>query len=330
MEGLDEIVRMVRQWGLTGGEEPIVEPLGGGVSCIVALVKSRRGKWVVKRALPRLMVEEEWLADLSRIFREAGCLRVIREVVDRDAAPEVILEDRENYSIVLEYGEGGVTWKKRLMEGVVDSHVTDRVAHILSRLHRMTRERNDVVKDFGDQTNFLQLRIDPYINHLIKKHPDIGHHLRDVIEILLGRRMVLVHGDYSPKNILILPDGRIWVLDCEPAHYGNPVFDIAFCTNHLILKSIHLGSMRHLEEGARLWRNYWLSLGLDNMAGLEEEGVRVLTTLMLARVDGKSPVEYLTEEGRRKVRVLARSLILDGVDSFGELFERVAEVVAKV
>jgi 5-methylthioribose kinase len=139
MEGLDEIVRMVRQWGLTGGEEPIVEPLVGGVSCIVALVKSRRGKWVVERALPRLIVEEEWLANLSRIFREAGCLGVIREVVDRDAAPEVILEDRENYSIVLEYGEGGVTWKKRLMEGVVDSHVTDGVAHILSRLLRMTR-----------------------------------------------------------------------------------------------------------------------------------------------------------------------------------------------
>ncbi len=329
MEGVEEIVQLVKRWGLTGGEEPVVESLGGGVSCIVVLVKSRRGSWVVKKALPRLMVKEEWLADLWRIFREAQCLRVIRETVGYDAAPKVILEDRESYSIVLEYGEGGVTWKKMLMEGVIDHRVTDRVAHIIAVLHRETREKREIIAEFGDETNFIQLRINPYINHLIKKHPDIERPLKNVIYILLGRKMALVHGDYSPKNILILPDGRIWALDSEPAHYGNPVFDIAFCTNHLILKSIHLNSIDHLLEGARLWRNYWMSLGWDDMDELKTEGVRVLTALMLARVDGKSPVEYLTEEGRVKVRRLARSMILDGVDSFDEVFQRVEGAVAK-
>jgi aminoglycoside phosphotransferase (APT) family kinase protein len=329
MGGLDEVVQLVKRWGLADNEEIEVEPLSGGVSCIVALVKSRRGRWVVKIALPKLMVKEEWLADQWRIFREAECLRVIREVVDSNAAPMVILEDRGSHAIVLEYGEGGVTWKKQLMEGVVDPNVTDRVASIIAKLHRETNKRSDIIKKFEDQNNFLQLRIDPYISHLIRKHHDLERHLTNVIAILLERRMAVVHGDYSPKNILIFPDGRLWVLDCEPAHYGNPVFDIAFCTNHLILKAIHLASMKHLEESGRLWQNYWMNLKWDNIDELKREGVKVLATLMLARIDGKSPVEYLTEKSRRKVRMLSKSLILDAVDSFEELSKRVTEVVVE-
>ncbi|MEM0349331.1 MAG: phosphotransferase [Candidatus Caldarchaeum sp.] len=134
---IPEIRELVMHWGLAGGEEPEFKLLGGGVSCHVVLVTSSKGKWVVKKALPRLMVKDEWLADRWRIFRETGCLKVIRELVDKDAAPQVLLEDRESYSCVLEYGEGGVTWKKLLMDGVVDNEVTTRVASILATLHKV-------------------------------------------------------------------------------------------------------------------------------------------------------------------------------------------------
>lgn len=311
------------RWGLTGGEEPELKPLGGGVSCHVVLVTSSKGKWVVKKALPRLMVKDEWLADRWRIFRETGCLKVIRELVDKNAAPRVLLEDRESYSCVLEYGEGGVTWKKLLMDGVVDNEVTIRVASILAKIHTKTSNRSEIVSDFWDDTNFIQLRIDPYINHLAKKHLDIAPHLYKISQILTSRKLSLVHGDYSPKNILILPDSRIWVLDCEPAHYGNPVFDIAFCTNHLVLKAIHLNSEAHLNAAKLLWKVYWSTARWENFHTLEEEATLTLTAHMLARIDGKSPVEYLNEEKRAKVRILSKNMIIKAVNEFEKLCEEV-------
>ncbi|MEM4296984.1 MAG: aminoglycoside phosphotransferase family protein [Nitrososphaerota archaeon] len=323
---IGEIRMILKQ--LTGGEEPDLRPLGGGVSCLVFLASTSRGMWVVKKALPKLMVRDEWVADRGRIFRETGCLRVIRELVDRDAAPEVILEDRIRYACVLEYGDGGVTWKELLMRGVIDPSVTVRVASILVRLHQKTRGVERLAAEFGDDTNFVQLRIDPYITHVAGKHLDIAAKLTHVAELLRRCKVCLVHGDYSPKNILLLPDGRIWILDCEPAHFGNPVFDIAFCTNHLILKSIHLRSAAHLEEGQRLWRIYWNEAGWDNAMEWEEEAVKVLATLLLARVDGKSPVEYLSEDNRGMVRRLSKKLIADSVDDFGELIIRVKEVIS--
>ncbi|MEM4289434.1 MAG: phosphotransferase [Nitrososphaerota archaeon] len=312
---------------LVGDEDPVLSPLGGGVSCLVVLATTSKGKWVVKQALPRLMVKDEWLADRDRIFREAGCLKALRELVGNDVAPRIIHVDRIRYAFVMEYGEEGVTWKEMLMKRVIDSSVTDRVATILAELHRKSHGLENIVAEFSDDTNFVQLRVDPYIMHVAKKHQDIAQKLLGVADLLRRRRLCLVHGDYSPKNILILPDRRIWVLDCEPAHYGNPVFDIAFCVNHLILKSIHLSSAAHLEEGRRLWRNYWHNAGWESTEILEEEAVKVLATLMLARVDGKSPVEYLSEENRDKVRRLSRELIAEGVGELGELTDRVLEVI---
>lgn len=321
--GLDEVREIVAR--LTDDERATLTPLGGGVSCQVVLVSSSDGKWVVKVALPRLLVRDEWLADRSRIFREAGCLKIIRELVDSSAAPKVILEDRMRYACVMEYGDGGVTWKEMLMKGIIEPKITEKVASLLAKLHVKTHGLSRVVEEFGDDTNFLQLRVDPYIIHTSRKHPDISGQLLKVAELLRSRKLSLVHGDYSPKNILVLPDGRIWALDCEPAHYGNPAFDIAFCTNHLILKSIHYNSVAHLMEGRRLWRLYWREV--DWGESLEDEGVLILAALMLARVDGKSPVEYLSEENRSRVRRLSRGLISEGVSDFDGLTDRVLEEI---
>ena len=43
---------------------------------------------------------------------------------------------------------------------------------------------------------------------------------------------------------------------------------------------------------------------------------------MLARVDGKSPAEYLTPELRLRVRAFARDLILRPAASIEEVFDR--------
>lgn len=323
---VEEVFEIVKE--LVGEENPVVTPLGGGVSCLVALVTTSKGRWVVKKARKRLSVEAEWIADLSRVFREVSCLKVIREYVDVNAAPAILLEDRKNYAFVMEYGENGVTWKQLLMKNVVDPSTTLRVATILSKLHSKTREVKSLEEEFGDNTNFYQLRLEPYIIFTSNRHVDIRDKLNEIAELLVSRKLCVVHGDYSPKNILLLPDGRIWALDCEPAHYGNPVFDVAFCINHLILKTIHLNSQAHLAEAKRFWKTYWSGLKWDEDDVLQREAVRVLGALMLARVDGKSPVEYLSEENRAKVRNLARKFISDKVDEFESIVSTVSEVLS--
>lgn len=321
---LGSLLALVRKAGLCSEDEnPIVETLGGGVSCIVLLVRARRGAWIVKQALPRLRVKDEWLADRARIFAECACLRVIHDLISGHPAPSVVLEDRERFACVLEYaGDGTRTWKQDLLSGLVDRTVAQRVAAILAELHSRTLGKEGIRDQFGDGTNFYQLRLDPYLATTARRHPDIKPQLDEVSSFLVEEKLCLVHGDFSPKNILLLPDGRIWVVDCETAHYGNPVFDIAFCANHLILKSVHLNSPVHLEEARTLWSSYWSQ---SAFARLEGEAVRTLAALMLARVDGKSPVEYLDDKEREMVRKVSCILIQEREEAFAPLLWRVRD-----
>jgi len=292
------------------------------VSNLVVKVATRsRGTFVVKRSLSKLRVEEDWFADRNRIVREAACLQVIAERVGKEFAPKVLLEDPENYSCLLECApEGTITWKKDLLEGKVDPKITEKVAFFLSKFHSGTRD-DKIQHEFSDQSNFIQLRINPYLVRVSERHADLKQQVDEIISGLISKKICLVHGDFSPKNILLLPDGRVWIIDCEVAHYGNPAFDVAFCTNHLILKAIHLSSTRHLEEARRFWKNYW-----DNSRWPAQENftVRVLGALMLARVDGKSPAEYLAAQDRIIVREISRNLISSRTDEF-EQVARLAE-----
>jgi aminoglycoside phosphotransferase (APT) family kinase protein len=224
----------------------------------------------------------------------------------------------------MEYGDGGRSWKEDLLNGTVDTKVTQAVADILSKLHINTMHNKVLSEAFRDNSNFVQLRIDPYLTTTAERHPNIKPMMDDVIESLLSVQTCVVHGDFSPKNLLLLPDQRIWLLDCECAHYGNPAFDIAFCTNHLLLKSVHLKSVRHLTEAQTLWASYWKHAHVLNQ---EKTATRTLAALMLARVDGKSPGEYLTIDDRNKIRKVARQLILDKTDDFSTVQRDVLRVI---
>ncbi len=325
-EDLQAITQLVRQWGLTSDtDEPQLSVLGGGVSNLVIKVQTTKGTWVIKQALGQLRVKDQWLADRSRIFREVACLRALRRFVSEDVAPQVFVEDRDHFACAMECApDGSKTWKQDLLKGIVNAPVTERVAVILADLHRLTREHPEVQAEFGDLSNFVELRVDPYLVTIAKRHPDLKPMIDEATEPLLSVRLCLVHGDYSPKNLLLLPDGRVWVLDCEVAHYGNPVFDLAFCANHLLLKAVHLRSPAHLREAERLWQVYWQHVQMPDRAQRQREAVRTLAMLLLARVDGKSPVEYLTDKGKETVRRLSRQLIAGRTDRFEAVCQSVA------
>ncbi len=312
-DDLLQLEELAHKWGLAQqGEKPTITILGGGISNLVVKIETKRGTWVVKQALKQLRVQDEWFADRSRIFKETSCLNVIRDVVGKEYAPEVIAEDREQYACALEYALNR-TWKQDLLSDIADRRITYEVSKILAKFHLETAHDRVIQEKFDDVSNFVELRIDPYFKTLETRHPDMKDKIEEIIRSLLQERICLVHGDFSPKNILLLSDGRIWIVDCEVAHWGNPAFDIAFCTNHLLLKAIHLKSPDHLEQAEILWTEYWK---LAKSLKQEENATRTLAVLMLARVDGKSPAEYLTIPDKEMVRALSTKLIYDRIDDF--------------
>jgi 5-methylthioribose kinase len=326
---LEEIRNLLIKWRVINEKSnPSFTMLGGGVSNLVVKVDDSGRSFVVKRPLARLRVNEDWFADRGRIMREASCLKIIAEHVGQEYAPKVIQVDSTHFACLLEYAPvGTVTWKHDLLNSKIDPLVTENAARFLIRFHANTRGNLEIQKEFTEISNFIELRINPYFKTISERHFGLNSHLNEIISGLTLVHICLVHGDFSPKNILLLPDGKIWVIDAEVAHYGNPAFDVAFCVNHLILKAYHLKSLPLKEQAEKFWQIYWKE---SSWSGQEDFTVRVLAALMLARVDGKSPVEYLNESDRAKVRQTSCKLIESRVDNFEELMNQVNKDIVKL
>ncbi|MEM2010678.1 MAG: aminoglycoside phosphotransferase family protein [Nitrososphaerota archaeon] len=313
---------LLKSWGLIKREdEAKLTIIGGGVSNIVVKVSTINGIWVIKKALPKLRVSDEWIAKPDRVLIEAACLKTVARLIGQGYVPKVFKIDAVNYAIMIEYaGDTAKAWKGDLLKNVIDSSIVVRVAQAIARLHNESMRDKEVRTSFWETWNFYELRIDPYLVTIANRHPDISERVREVIKFLTDTRLALVHGDFSPKNILLLGDGRFWMIDPEPAHFGNPVFDLAFFLNHLLLKALHLSSSRILDSARLFWAEYWSKADLSNIDELREQTVRTLSCLMLARVDGKSPVEYLSDKDRLTVRSIAKRHIKSATNDIEEIY----------
>lgn len=312
------------------------QALGGGVSNIVVQVDApgESGGLVLKQSLPRLRVEQEWLADRERIYHEAASLQYLAEVLPASALPKVVHEDRANYLFVMTAAPaGGVNWKDALLAGNVDPAVAKQVGALLGRIHQHSSVTDDRIPEeleqFADQHCFVQLRIDPYHRATAAVHPDLANAIEIEAQRMLNRRLALVHGDYSPKNVIVVGSGAaagVFLLDFEVAHLGNPVFDPAFMLNHLTLKAIHNPQLAGEYNAAA--RSFW-SAYLENAgsfasdpARFERETVRQLGVLLLARIDGKSPAEYITSDHqKRQARDLAKGILSGAVAYLHQLHD---------
>ena len=246
-----------------------VRELGGGVSNIVVRVDfaGRSDGVVIKQSLPRLRVEQEWLADQARIHREAAALRYLEGVLPPLTLPSVVHEDPDNFLFVMTAApEKARTWKDDLLSGRVDIQVAAQVGRLLAVMHQHSAVPDDAVpsnlREFADQSCFVQLRVDPYHRATAQAHSDLSDDIEAEAQSMLGRRLCLVHGDYSPKNVMVSPtDGgpSAFLLDFEVVHLGNPVFDLAFMLNHLTLKAIHradLASQNTTRPEPPFWSAY--------------------------------------------------------------------------
>ena len=314
----------------TAARTATAELLGGGVSNVVVRVQPPDGNaaLVLKQSLPKLRVEEDWFADRERIYRERAGIDWLARALPHGAIPQVVDEDRDNFLFVMTAAPGnGVNWKDALLAGEVDVDVAGQVGHLLAVMHRSSCCVGDNVpaelQPFADLDCFVQLRIDPYHRATAAAHPDLADAIEEQARQMLaprdGRR-TLVHGDYSPKNVIVNgsgPAAQVFLLDFEVVHLGNPVFDLAFMLNHFTLKAIHRPQLaaRHNAAARSFWQAYLAAAGdlTGDPARLERDTVPQLGALLLARIDGKSPVEYITDdEPKEFARSLARR-ILTGV-----------------
>ena len=320
-DGRAPIVAALRRMGLAGGgAAPAMTPLAGGVSSDIWRVDLPGGPVCVKRALPRLKVAALWEAPVERNRYEWEWMQEARRVAP-DSVPPLVAHDAEAGCFVMGYLDPArhPLWKEQLRRGIAPPETARAVGQRLARLHAAAAGRDAVRQRFATDDIFHAIRLEPYLVATGRRHPDLAPALDALVDRTAGTRRTLVHGDVSPKNILVGPRGPVF-LDAECAWYGDPAFDLAFCLNHLLLKCLWTppAADRFLRAFDALAAAYLDGVAWEPRAALERRAAHLLPGLLLARVDGKSPVEYLTAEAQRDcVRRAARPLILRPADTLG-------------
>ncbi|MBM3490132.1 MAG: aminoglycoside phosphotransferase family protein [Alphaproteobacteria bacterium] len=299
--------------GLLAPDEAVAfEALSGGVASDIWKVDAGGRAFCVKRALAKLKVMQDWRAPVGRNAAEVGWLRLAAGVVP-DAVPEVLGHDPAAGLFAMEYlaPDRFPIWKQQLRQGIADPAVAEAVASRLVAIHRATAARPDLAAAFANDATFHAIRLEPYLEATARLHADLAPVLHALVARTLAERHALVHGDVSPKNILIGPAGPVF-LDAECATYGDPAFDLTFCLNHLLLKCLWVPAAREgfLACFDALATRYLEGVAWEAPAAFEARAASLLPGLFLARIDGKSPVEYLaTEPDKNRVRRVARGLL---------------------
>ena len=295
--------------GLTpSGVRPKLTPLPGGVSSEIYRVDLPERSVCVKRALQQLKVEQDWFAPVERSEAEVLWIQTV-ETICPSAVPPLIAADSGRHLFVMAYLDPVAypCWKDSLRDGAIDSAFAASVGEVLVEIHAGTAYRGDLAENFSNDAMFEALRIEPYLLATASRHPDQADRLSALAETTRITKRALVHGDVSPKNILQGPEGPVF-LDSECACYGDPAFDLAFCLNHLLLKSIWRPQWRedYADCYEALSAGYLTRVAWEPVAELEARASGLLAALLLARIDGKSPVEYITDESdKARVRQIA-------------------------
>ncbi|MFI8834826.1 phosphotransferase family protein [Streptomyces afghaniensis] len=294
------------------GETAHWTPLAGGVSSDLWRVDLPGRSLCVKRALARLRVAADWQAPVSRNAYEWAWMRFASRHRP-DSVPELLAHDAEAGLFAMAFlpPEAYPVWKAQLLDGQVETTTAAAVGRTLGNLHAASAGDATLAEEFATDDNFHALRIEPYLLATAAAHPGLSDILQGLADRTADTHLALVHGDVSPKNILVGTSGPV-LLDAECAWYGDPAFDLAFCVNHLLLKSLVVpGHRADLLGSARvLAEEYVRCVDWEPVPVLEARAASLLPALLLARVDGKSPVEYLTDDLHRQfVRTIASALL---------------------
>jgi len=286
-----------------------IQRLLGGVSNRTVQVSWKDGSaWVLKQALTKLRVHEDWFSSPDRIHVEAKALRWLNRLAPPDTTPTLVFEDPSHHLIAMEaIPEKHENWKSMLLSGGIDRDHFEQFGFLLGTIHRKSSESGPALRRaFADTAFFESLRLEPYYDYTARKAASAAGFLATLRHETLRHKLSLVHGDFSPKNVLVY-QGRLILLDHEVVHFGDPAFDLGFAFTHFLSKANHLPKERSiLSDAAELfWRRYFKEVEPLHWHQLEERCVRHALACLVARTIGKSPLEYLTsEEAARQTEVV--------------------------
>jgi 5-methylthioribose kinase len=324
----DNLVDYLRRAGRVGLEPVRVTPLGWGVSNAVFRVETADRLFVLKQSRPQLRTRDLWLSDLDRVYREQEVMEFLCPLLPEPTVPAVLFADRPNYVFAMSHAplESRV-WKESLLSGEVDLALGEHVGRVLGRMHQATADARAAVEPFRDATAFVQLRVDPFYRRVQERRPEVAHAVGPLIDQLLSVKEALCHGDYSPKNILTHGAG-FTLVDYETAHFGDPTMDLGFFLSHLVLKALKRSPerARYFELTRAFWRGYAEGARYRPLAELGARGSGHFAACLLARIDGTSPVDYLSEEPKREAaRQIGRRVLLGRIDTWEAVLEIVEE-----
>lgn len=314
--------------GLQAAGEPATwTTLTGGVSSDLWRVDLPGRSVCVKRALPTLRVGDGWHAPVTRNAVEHAWLAFAARHRP-DNVPRLLAHDPDAGYFAMEFLPHPL-WKGELMAGRVDPAVAGAVGDVLGELHRVSTREPAIAEEFATDSNFAALRLEPYFGTTARRHPQLANRLADLSARTAATRSALVHGDVSPKNILVGPAGPVF-LDAECAWFGDPAFDVAFCLTHLSLKMlVRPDRAAELRASAdSLLAAHSAHVDWEPATAFDRRVATLLPAVLLARVDGASPVEYLTDALRATVRRAAIAVLRRPVDSPRRVLDRWTSLTA--
>lgn len=326
----DRCVSLVERIGLASSDAVrSVEALTGGVASDIAVVDVGDRRVAVKFALEKLRVAEDWHAPVKRNSAEYAWLEFAGDIVP-GSVPTLFGRDADLNGFAMDFLEGAdvYLWKAALLGRRPNQGEAAKVGQTLGRIHAASTLPRFDADAFQNQGDFYDLRLEPYLAFTATAHPDLADALQRLIVSQQGNLFVLIHGDVSPKNILFRSTQPVF-LDAECATVGDPSFDVAFCLTHLLLKSFHMPDRAGelLGEAWNLWAGYAEHITWEDASQLESRVCELLPALMLGRIDGKSPVEYLSDESRARVREFAIPFVTDPTRDLAAMLTRVRDAL---
>ena len=306
---------------ISANDQAEVEILTGGVSNVVLAITTKNQKMVLKQALAELMVAQKWEADQRRAIVEANAIALFHKL-SPDQVPNLVFLDPERFILILDrVPVGSTVWKSDLLDGVINPDIAEVLGRTLAQWHNFGEKDKEARMQFMEDSLFEQLRIDPFYRFVAAKNDALKPVISTLINELEGDKTTIVHGDFSPKNIMVGMDDQVYILDFEVTHVGNPVFDLAFLLAHLLCKKFRADEP--LEKkllGAAAERFFTAYEVIRPIAS----SLCLHTALIaLARVEGKSPVNYLDPSKQSALVRYTKDILGKGDEiSILELFQR--------
>ena len=310
---------------LPEGASCTATPLSGGVASDIAKVSVTDGNentdYCVKFALAKLRVKADWFAPVERNLAEYKWLKIVSDIAPQSSVKLYGHSPVAN-GFVMSFldGDDCVLLKQALFDGQGTDLQAEAIGKLLGQIHHHSTQADFDVSGFDNRDDFYSLRIEPYLIFTAEKHPQLAPQIKEMAERLYHTKTALVHGDVSPKNI-IFKAGQPIILDAECATMGDPCFDVAFCLNHFILKALYVPSYKEKYLGlcASFWQTYRDAISWEEALSFEKRLSQLLPLLMLARIDGKSPVEYFDTARQDEVRCITLSVLAQQPASLTEL-----------